>query len=178
MINPKSVPLDPNHSHFILVDNHCGGELGHDLLFRLHLETELRKYTSENSFMDEPSIAFSSARKSSVGETSNLSVSIGSGKNDADAKKSHEKFDTPSILICVNGGYDALCLIDESMKQEIPILILLVGFINYDIYTSHNRGWSYFTGHLFYRGKNNSVKSMPKKLNFTRINFVRTKDTI
>jgi hypothetical protein len=31
---------------------------------------------------------------------------------------------------------------------------------------------------LFYRGKNNSVKCIPKKLNFTRINFVRTKDKI
>jgi hypothetical protein len=30
----------------------------------------------------------------------------------------------------------------------------------------------------FYRGKNNSVKIIPKKLNFTRINFVRTKDKI
>jgi hypothetical protein len=126
----KTVPLDPNHSHFILIDNTCNGELGFDIQFRIRLETELR--TSGHcsaSLLEEPSTASTNRKLSSGGVSSSLNLSLGSDKNEADVAKKSEKLNATMILICVNGGYDALRLIDESLKQNVPVLVLLVGQI-------------------------------------------------
>ena len=42
---PKNtdVILDPNHTHFILVDDGSEGQFGKEIEFRAHLEAELRK---------------------------------------------------------------------------------------------------------------------------------------
>lgn len=41
--NFGSVALDPNHTHFILVDNGSNGEFGVEIPFRAKLENELHK---------------------------------------------------------------------------------------------------------------------------------------
>jgi hypothetical protein len=129
--NSKSVLLDPNHSHFILIDDDSHGELGHDIPFRIKFETELRKDSKSNNelrdrYGEKLSIR-TQPRSSSPSHTSlNVDLDEKSGIHDNDSHFVNEKFNIPMILICVNGGYDALTLIHESLKQRVPILVLAV----------------------------------------------------
>jgi hypothetical protein len=104
IMHPKSVLLDSFHSHFILIDNDCKGELGNDVEFRLQLENELRK-NSNSGFSDDSSPQVSLRRNSN---SSVENMSIGSGKTDHEQRKGPDKFDVPMVVICVNGGYYAL----------------------------------------------------------------------
>ena len=45
----KLTCLDPNHTHFILVDDGSKNEFGVEIKFRAKLENELNKHKSENS---------------------------------------------------------------------------------------------------------------------------------
>jgi hypothetical protein len=122
--NPKRVPLDSAHTHFIIIDNDCKGELGQDVDFRLKLEDELRKNSSD-LFLDEtpPASSRCNSIKNGVGGDGD-DISLGSAKKEA--MKVNEKLDVPMCLICVNGGYDALRMIDESLKCRVPFLVLQV----------------------------------------------------
>lgn len=125
--NSKCVFLDPNHSHFVLIDDNANGELGHDIPFRIKLETELRKDSnSDSDFVIEPSV--STLRR--LSSLPSINLSLGSANNNMEEELHHvpEKFNIPMILICVNGGYDALKLVHESLKQRIPILVYAVIF--------------------------------------------------
>lgn len=49
----NQVFLDPNHNHFILVDDGSVGAFGKEIEFRTRLETELRKQKISNNFQKE-----------------------------------------------------------------------------------------------------------------------------
>ncbi|CAF0758789.1 unnamed protein product [Brachionus calyciflorus] len=96
------IKLDPNHNHFILVDDGSVGMFGKEIEFRTRLETELRKgkdlkdYDMKNKMLhDEDDMAEDDAR-----------------------------FKIPMILIVVQGGPNTLFTVEETIKQSIPVLIL------------------------------------------------------
>jgi hypothetical protein len=117
----KSVLLDPNHSHFILIDDGAKGEYGRDVRFRTKLEAEIRKSQSSTRVWLK--------RNSSIGSFVN---SLDEEKNEFNfydenfLEEECTNFNVPMILICVNGGFDALKQISECLKQRTPILILQV----------------------------------------------------
>jgi hypothetical protein len=120
--NLKRVPLDTYHSHFIIIDNDCKGELGLDVPFRLKLEAELRKNTSGPILGDTtPPL---SSRRNSIKSSMGDDLSVGSNKKETTDEK--EKNGVLMCLICVNGGYDALRMIDESLKCRVPLLVMQV----------------------------------------------------
>jgi hypothetical protein len=109
--------------------------MGFDVEFRIKFEAELRKHHVERSLLEEPSnLSHNNRKNSSAATSTSLNLSLGSDKNENEPKRP-EKIDTPMILICVNGGYDALRLIDEALKQKIPVLVLLVScfFFNFHL---------------------------------------------
>lgn len=95
----NDILLDPNHTHFILVDNGSENKFGVEIKFRAKLENELRRGRSYDR------------------KRNNLKESVrSSGK--------YGKELIPMILIVVNGGPNTLLTVIESLKEEVPVLIL------------------------------------------------------
>lgn len=92
--------MDPNHTHFILVDDGSVGEFGKEIEFRSRLEEELRKGKYEEIPFKESSF-----------------------KTD-DLEKNNSNI--PIILIVVQGGKNTLYTVKENIEKDIPILILSV----------------------------------------------------
>ena len=98
--------LDPNHTHFILVDDGSVGAFGKEIEFRSRLEAELRKgkslkdYENKNKFND--------------------------------LMREHNSY-IPMILIVVQGGQNTLLTIEEAIKENVPILVLSVRGIKCNI---------------------------------------------
>jgi hypothetical protein len=118
MSDAKSVLLDPNHSHYIFIDDEAKGEFGHDVRFRTNLEAEMRKSKSSNHAWPR--------RKSSVGSFINSLDGETDDEKNSLLDQELTELSIPMILICVNGGLDALKQICEVLKQRTPILILQV----------------------------------------------------
>lgn len=95
----SDVLLDPNHNHFILVDDGSIGQFGKEIDFRAKLETELRK---GKDWKD------SKRRKESI------------------LNEPEDEFKVPMILIVVQGGRHTLLTVEKTIKQLIPILIIAV----------------------------------------------------
>jgi transient receptor potential cation channel subfamily M protein 2 len=95
---------DPNHTHFILVDDGSEGQFGKEIKFRAKFENELRK-GKIGRFYEE--------RRQHKG----------------DLVKIEKKNVIPMILIVVNGGPNTLLTVVESLEEHIPILVLAVTLI-------------------------------------------------
>jgi hypothetical protein len=111
----NDVLLDPNHSHFILVDDGSDGQFGKEIKFRAKFENELRKgrslkyYETRRQFMQ---------RKQTYNKTENIEDS-----NEQD----HDSGELiPMILIVVNGGPNTLLTVVESLEENTPVLVLAV----------------------------------------------------
>ena len=107
--------LDPNHTHFILVDDGSDSMFGVEISFRAKLEAELRKGYSLSFYEDKRMRRNSFFRSStetigSFEENSEIDITI------------------PMILIVVQGGPNTLKTVFESIEKEVPILILVVSF--------------------------------------------------
>jgi hypothetical protein len=113
----QSILLDPNHSHFIIIDDDANGQYGKEMLFRTKLEAELRKHKNYTA------AHWQELRR----KNSNSSVNLQEMSDEMTAiEQEYINFSIPMILICVNGGYDAMKHINECLKQRIPILLLQV----------------------------------------------------
>lgn len=114
------VLLDPNHTHFILVDDGSEGLFGKEIEFRAHLEAELRKGKSLKYYEQK--------RSSSKRKTYSRSSSSGQNPSD-DEDDEHDEENprnemVPMILIVVQGGPNTLLTVEESLKQNVPVLVL------------------------------------------------------
>lgn len=128
--NQEELFLNPNHTHFIFVDD---GSIGYDekeLDFRSSFEAELRKgktlkyYTHFNKSFNylEDEITYIDSSKCSKTKV----------KAPKQAKKEeNSSYDsTPMISILVQGGPSTLTRAAESLKNNIPLLVLAVIFSN------------------------------------------------
>ena len=109
------VLLDPNHSHFILVDD-VTGKFGGEINFRANLEAELR-YGHPASYYTN---LFSKSTKMGGLEISRK-LSSDSASSDIDALK------VPTVLIVVNGGPNTLKTVIEALDNKTPVVVLEVG---------------------------------------------------
>lgn len=107
--------LDANHSHFILVDSKKSN-INEEILFRARLETELRKTRLHQ-------VEYKKSIKTQLSNPSSVASSDDESKVESEFDN---KFNTPMIQICVHGGYDTLLVLQESLKQRVPILVLSV----------------------------------------------------
>lgn len=140
------VLLDPNHTHFILVDDGSENQFGKEIEFRAHLEAELRKgrslkyYESKRSQRLKKQQQQLSARSISLNrlETSQHSNSQqptpqppqqSDDDDDDDDEDGVKNESVPMILIVVQGGPNTLITVEQSLKQTVPVLILAVSQI-------------------------------------------------
>ncbi len=100
--------LDPNHTHFILVDDGSDSNFGVEIKLRARLESELRKGKS---------LRYYAQRRSS---------NVDSDDSDQEDNSGEVDNTIPMILIVVQGGPNTLKTVAEGMKKKIPILILVV----------------------------------------------------
>lgn len=112
--------LDHNHSHFVLVNNDDGETntddydeiLQQEVLFRMRLERELRTGWSVPSVA--PHLEGNESDRHSLSSATSNEI-----KPDFSSA-------VPSILICINGQYESLLLIKESLREKVSVLIVAV----------------------------------------------------
>lgn len=139
----RTVLLDSNHTHFILVDDNANGQLGCEISYRVKLETGLRKDILSKHIENGQHVPGSTGSNRKHFEET-MSIGSDGGKILSLEEQADEKFSIPMILICVNGGYDALKQVCESVKQRVPVLILAVrlsimSIVLYFIFTRFRR---------------------------------------
>jgi transient receptor potential cation channel subfamily M member 2 len=100
--------LDPNHTHFILVDDGTEGQFGGEIQFRAQLEAELRKGKSLK-YYDEKF-----KRKVCI------------LKEDKEIEEKSSKEIIPMVLIVVQGGPNTLLTVEKALIEDVPVLILAV----------------------------------------------------
>ena len=98
MTSTSDAYLEPNHTHFVLVDDGSTCLNRNEIEFRTRFQAELRrgkslKYYEQNLI-----------------------------ENESDDLKSK----IPMILIVVQGGQNTLVTVEQSIQQQIPILVLAV----------------------------------------------------
>ncbi len=111
--NNTDVLLDPNHTHFIFVDDGSEGQFGKEIEFRAHLEAELRKGRSLKYYENRKTL-----KKRHILSASNGMHSDEDDEND-DENISNET--VPMILIVVQGGPNTL--ITGNQKNSIKYLV-------------------------------------------------------
>lgn len=135
------VLLDPNHTHFILVDDGSENQFGKEIEFRAHLEAELRKgrslkyYESKRSQRLKRQQHQISARSTSLNrleQQAQTAPSSSQQQQQSDDDEDSQDEDgvrnesVPMILIVVQGGPNTLITVEQSLKQAVPVLILAV----------------------------------------------------
>ena len=126
--NAKNVTLDPNHTHFILIDETANDVHDQDILFRSKLETEIRRCQFFENNLDSRA----SYKRPVSYQGSNCSSDDEGGGMVEEKIEIEKKINIPMILICVCGGADTLLVIVEALKQRVPLLVMAV-FINLDL---------------------------------------------
>lgn len=108
-LNDDITFLDHNHSNFILIDDeesNTDTALEHEVLFRVKLEREFRNgWTPFVPHLERLNNGGDSERHSLSSLASN-ETSI------------------PSILVCLNGQYESLLLVKESLREKVSVLVL------------------------------------------------------
>lgn len=130
------VLLDPNHTHFILVDDGSENQFGKEIEFRAHLEAELRKgrslkyYESKRNQRIKKYQQQLSARSISPNRLESQPQPPPKEPSDDDDDSQDEdgvkNESVPMILIVVQGGPNTLITVEQSLKQTVPVLILAV----------------------------------------------------
>lgn len=109
-LQSNHVFLDPNHTHFVLVDDGSEGNFGKEIEFRAHLEAELRR-GKPPEYYEKKRKGLQKSSSSSIKEDSQKENSI------------------PMILIVVQGGPNTLLTVEESLKKNLPVLVLAVSYL-------------------------------------------------
>ena len=116
------VLLDPNHTHFILVDDGTEGQFGKEIEFRALLEAELRKGKSLKYYESKRILKKKISSRSSIGGDYAQDDEF----KDSDDEESSKTESIPMILIVVQGGPNTLITVEHSLKQSVPVLVLAV----------------------------------------------------
>ena len=127
--NVIEAELDPNHTHFILVDDGSNGIYGKEIEFRAKFENELRKGKSTIHYKNSRF----NRRKRIASEGSHSDNFIDNQYDDDRDEYETEKLKSglkkdfiPMVLIVVQGGPNTLQSVAEAIKQNVPILVLAV----------------------------------------------------
>lgn len=113
------VLLDPNHTHFILVDDGSNGRFGVEIEFRAHLEAELRKGKSLKYYESKQNTT------KKLHRYSNSASQLSEDEEESDEEDCKNE-SVPMILIVVQGGPNTLITVEQSLKQSVPVLVLAV----------------------------------------------------
>lgn len=108
----QDILLDPNHTHFILVDDGSEGKFGKEIKFRAQLEAELRK--------GKPLKHYENNLKKR--QYSNSAVVY----EETETNEKEDQSLVPMVLIVVQGGPNTLLTVKESIKENMPVLVLYV----------------------------------------------------
>ena len=146
--NKEGAELDPNHTHFILIDDGRRVEnvinngtisqefkipFGGEIEFRGNLEKELREGKSEKFYRDRHNVT--SSAKNSYSRRSQVNL--------IELKKD----EIPMVLIVVEGGPNTLKTVKEAVEKNVPILVLAVSlFIFYTNLVEQKVSWPIISG--------------------------------
>lgn len=115
--------LDSNHTHFILVDDGSEDKFGKEIEFRANLEKELRRGESLKYYERKRM----RSRKASISGSAQIDDNT---EFDENSENGSRKDLVPMVLIVVQGGPNTLLTVEESIKQNVPVLILAVIYMN------------------------------------------------
>jgi hypothetical protein len=132
----SNVLLDPNHTHFILVDDGSEGQFGKEIEFRALLEAELRKGKSlryyeskrlnQRKKMTQLSSNSNTAMVFNNDNYNNNNINEQTTLNESVQEENEKSETVPMILIVVQGGPNTLITVEHSLKQAVPVLVLAV----------------------------------------------------
>ncbi len=111
--------LDPNHTHFILVDDGSDSKYGTEIKLRTKLVSELKRGKSLR-YYEQRRERFNNK----LGQSMNNSNAFSEKSEDCSEEEVDDSI--PMILIVVQGGPNTLSTVTESIKEKIPILVLVV----------------------------------------------------
>ena len=127
----EDVDLNPNHTHFILVDDGSCGSYGKEIEFRAKLENELRKGKSnlyyENCRLSKTKRQLSNSFDRNC-EIANEKITDDYFNENAseELKPGLKKDIIPMVMIVVQGGWTTLKVVEDAIKKNVPILVLAV----------------------------------------------------
>ena len=138
--------LDPNHTHFVLVDDGSNNIYGKEIEFRANLENELRKGKSDIYY--ENYRLSKRPRQVSDDQRSAFEAIYESDANDEDSdgnvneelKSGLKKDVIPMVLIVVQGGPNSLKTVAKAIEQNVPILVLAVSCASFVFIFAINGG--------------------------------------
>jgi transient receptor potential cation channel subfamily M protein 2 len=110
--------LDPNHTHFILVDDGSDSKYGTEIKLRTKLVSELKRGKSLRYYEQKRE------RLNKLSQSMNASNAFSEKSEDCSEEEVDDSI--PMILIVVQGGPNTLSTVTESIKENIPILVLVV----------------------------------------------------
>ena len=121
--------INPNHSHFLLVDTGKINEFGGEIQFRTRVEKTLALFKGEKMLIHNKKMPMNKFKSSAL--TSNLSVIMleAISKNEENLlervsldvkidKMRAEKNHIPAVVLVIGGGFYTLAHVLESLKNE------------------------------------------------------------
>lgn len=110
------------------MDDGSEGQFGKEIEFRAHLEAELRKGKSPKHY--ETKRSQSKKNKQWSNQSQQIDDDEADDIQDEDCSISET---VPMILIVVQGGPNTLLTVEESLKQNVPVLVLAVNHFIFKI---------------------------------------------
>jgi transient receptor potential cation channel subfamily M protein 2 len=108
--------LDPNHTHFILVDDGSRNQAGKETEFRCLLENEVRGRGGGGDVVEDE-LTYE-----------NLGRVLINTKNSEEIRlRAHLNAFIPMVLLVVQGGRSTLDRVANSIENNVPVLVLEVG---------------------------------------------------
>jgi hypothetical protein len=101
----KTAPLDPHHTHFILVDSGRENEFGGEVKFRANLEDSICSKLKASAIVD-PKAAAAAAKA-----------------DKATVKKKKIKQDIPIVTLVLGGGRNTVRQVLNAIQKGIPCII-------------------------------------------------------
>ena len=120
------------------MDDGSEGQFGKEIEFRAHLEAELRKGKSPKHY--ETKRSQSKKNKQWSNQSQQIDDDEADDIQDEDCSRSET---VPMILIVVQGGPNTLLTVEESLKQNVPVLVLAVNHFTFEMHQIHHISKTY-----------------------------------
>lgn len=136
-LNEESDHINPNHSHFLLVDTGKINTFGEEIKFRSRIEKTLALYNGKKTHMHTPTpnVRPNSNLSNIVFEATNKIVTKPFERESFDVSMSKMRLEEnhlPAVLLVIGGGIHTLMHIIESLKNGICCVFFEVGKENFN----------------------------------------------
>ena len=129
---PAQTSLEPNHSHFVLVDDGTVGKFGSEIQVRAALEDAICRRlvgggggdASEQSAGTPGGVDTASGGSAQSRQNASISQQPEAVTYDAELHSGARALATPMVLLVLNGGKGTLETVLETLKKDRPVVVL------------------------------------------------------